>query len=46
MQLRSLLKRYQDCGATGFCFDILPETEGNAGMIMELIRDEMRPALG
>lgn len=40
------LRRYQDAGATEFCFDILPEDADNACNMIDLITDEISPALG
>jgi probable F420-dependent oxidoreductase len=40
------LRRYQDAGATEFCFDILPEDADNACNMIDLIIDEIAPALG
>lgn len=40
------LRRYQDAGATEFCFDIIPETADNAVEIIDIIVDEIAPALG
>lgn len=39
------LKRYQDAGATEFCFDISPETASNAVEIMERFANDVRPKL-
>ncbi|WP_416898004.1 MAG: LLM class F420-dependent oxidoreductase [Minwuia sp.] len=40
------LKKYQDNGATEFCFDIVPETEENAVAMIDLILSEIKPKLG
>lgn len=40
------LKRYQDAGATEFCFDIVPEDADNACDMIDLILQEIAPALG
>lgn len=39
------LKRYQDAGATEFCFDIAPETTQNALDTLERFAQEVRPKL-
>jgi probable F420-dependent oxidoreductase len=40
------LRRYQDAGANEFCFDILPEDADNACHMIDLILQEIAPALG
>lgn len=40
------LRRYQDAGAAEFCFDIVPEDADNACDMIDLIRQEIAPALG
>lgn len=39
------LKRYQDAGATEFCFDIAPETTANALDTLERFAQEVRPKI-
>ena len=39
------LRRYQDAGATEFCFDIAPETTQNALDTLDRFVNEVRPKL-
>lgn len=45
-EILDALRRYEDAGATEFCFDIVPETPDNAEMMIDRIMDEIRPKFG